>query len=490
MDYNPDRELINNVQPPDWVNPIPAPTYDVVVIGAGTAGLVTAAGIAGLGLGLKVALIEKHRMGGDCLNYGCVPSKTLIRSAAAAAEVRKCQELGIIVPEIRIDFPQIMNRLRQIRSGISHHDSAQRFRNLGIDVFFGNASFVDAHHLQVNEQILSFKRSVIATGARAAIPDLPGLAESGYLTNETLFDLQECPKRLAVLGGGPIGCEMAQAFQRLGSEVFLFHKNDRLLDREDRAVSEVLTKQFTKEGMTIFLSVQIEKIEPKEQQKIIHFAPDHSLLVDQILVATGRQPNLEGLGLDRAGVAFNEGGVIVNDFLQTTNPNIYACGDICLAWKFTHAADSAARLVIKNMLFSPFGLGRSRWQDLVIPWVTFTDPEVAHVGRINQGKSITIPLSQVDRAITESETKGFVKIWYDHPTDRILGATIVAKHGGEMIGEITTAIGAKLGLNYLSTVIHPYPTQAEGIKKAADAYRRTLLTPRTQNLLRLLTRLS
>lgn len=490
MDYNPDRELIANVCPPDWVNPVPPSTYDVVVIGAGTAGLVTAAGIAGLGLGLKVALLEKHRLGGDCLNFGCVPSKTLIRSAAAAAEVRKCQELGIVVPEFTIDFPKIMNRLRQIRSDISHHDSAHRFGNLGIDVFFGNASFIDRQRLQVNQQTLSFKRSVIATGARAAIPSIPGLPDSGYLTNETLFDLTECPKRLAVLGGGPIGCEMAQAFQRLGAEVFLFHKKDRLLDREDSAVSEVLMEQFTQEGITIFLSTQIDNIELKDQQKIIHFAPNQSLPVDQILVATGRQPNLEGLELHRAGVNFNHRGVIVNDFLQTTNPNIYACGDICLGWKFTHAADSAARLVIKNMLFSPFGLGRSRWQDLVMPWVTFTDPEVAHVGRTNQGKSITIPLTQVDRAITEGETRGFVKIWYDHPSDRILGATIVAKHGGEMIGEITAAIGAKLGLNHLSTLIHPYPTQAEGIKKAADAYRRTLLTPRAQSLLRLLLKLS
>ncbi|MCA1904575.1 MAG: mercuric reductase [Cyanobacteria bacterium KgW148] len=488
-----DRELLAHVHPPDWVNPTPAALYDVVVIGAGTAGLVTAAGIAGLGLGLKVALVEKHLMGGDCLNGGCVPSKSLIRSATIARAVRTSQEFGIVVPEFRIDFPAVMTRLRQIRAGISPHDSASRLTNLGVDVFFGKATFTDRDCVQVHGAILRGKRLVIATGARANIPDIAGLKESDYLTNETIFNLTELPVRLAIIGGGPIGCEMAQAFARLGSQVFVFHKKDRLLDREEEAVSQVLSAQFKSEGINFFFQTQIDKIELKDKTKVIHFScqgNNQSLVVEQILIATGRCPNLEGLNLDRAGVAYNDRGIVVNDYLQTSNPKIYACGDVCLDWKFTHAADSAARIVIKNMLFSPLGLGRSRLSSLVMPWVTFTDPEVAHVGITGKGQCISIPLDRVDRAITDSHTPGFIQIWYDHPRDRILGATIVAPHAGEMISEITLAIGAKLGLNTLATVIHAYPTLADGIKKAADSYRRTLLTPRSQALLRLLAKLT
>ncbi len=483
-----EAQLLAHVRPPDWVNPVPPSSYDVVVIGAGTAGLVTAAGIAGLGLGLRVALVEKHRMGGDCLNFGCVPSKTLIRSAKVAATVRQSLSFGVNVPVSTIDFPQVMARVGQIRAAISRHDAATRFRDLGVDVWFGTASFLDRHRVQVDGRVLSFQRSVIATGARARIPAIEGLSAVGFLTNETVFDLSVCPARLGVIGGGPIGCELAQAFQRLGVQVFLFHKHDRLLDREDEAVGQVLLDQFHREGIEVFLSSQISRIGRQGEQKIIYFAQqgqEQAIPVDEILVATGRQPNLEDLQLERAGVVFNARGILVNDFLQTTNPSIYACGDICMDWKFTHAADSAARLVIKNMLFCPWGLGRSRLSNLVMPWVTFTDPEVAHVGR-REGKCITVQLSDIDRAITDGTTQGFVKIWHHPHTDRILGATIVAPHAGEMIGELTLAIGAKVGLNQLAEVIHPYPTLATGIKKAADLYRRTLLTPRNQSILRLL----
>ena len=492
-----------NVHPVDWVNPQPAGVYDLVVIGAGTAGLVVAAGAAGLGLGLKVALIEKNLLGGDCLNVGCVPSKCLISSSRVAAEMRNAQPWGIQPPEsIDIDFAAVMTRMRQIRSHISRHDSAERFRSLGVDVFLGAAQFQDRQTVEVNGQNLKFKKAVIATGARATRPQIPGLAEAGYLTNETVFSLTTRPQRLAVIGGGPIGCELAQAFQRLGCEVTLFHRHSHLLDKEDPEAAEIIQQEFLREGMGLILSSNLERVEKTATGKTISYQQDgvmKTLEVDEILVGTGRSPNVEGLNLEVVEVNYDQQkGVVVNDYLQTTNPQIYAAGDICMNWKFTHAADAAARIVIKNTLFSPFGWGRSKLSNLVMPWVTYTDPEIAHVGLYDheaeaQGLAVDtlkIPFSAVDRAITDGETQGFIKVLHRRGSDRILGATMVARHAGDMISEVTLAIVTKQGLSALSGVIHPYPTQAEVIKKAADAYRKTLLTPRTQALLKLLTKFS
>ena len=500
-EYN--RALITNVHPLDWVNPEPAAVYDLVVIGAGTAGLVVAAGAAGLGLGLKVALIEKNLMGGDCLNVGCLPSKCVIRSARVVADIRDASVFGINPSnDIDIDFAAVMERMRKIRSEISHHDSAERFRNLGVDVFFGSAQFVSENAIAVNDRKLRFKKAVITTGARAAEPQITGLAEVGYLTNETVFSLVERPKRLLVIGGGPIGCELAQAFHRLGCEVTLLHKNTHLLDREDADAAEIVQQKFIDEGLNLILGCAIVKVEKTETGKLIHYQQNgttNQIEVDEILVGSGRSPNTEGLNLEAVGVDYDkERGVVVNDYLQTTNPRIYAAGDICMSWKFTHAADAAARIVIKNTLFSPFGLGKSKLSDLVMPWVTYTDPEIAHVGLYAdeshakgwETDEIKIPFSSVDRAIYDGETNGFVKILHQRGKDRILGATIVARHAGEMISEITLAIASKQGLNMLSNVIHSYPTQADAIKKAADAYRKTLLTQRTQALLKLLTKFS
>jgi pyruvate/2-oxoglutarate dehydrogenase complex dihydrolipoamide dehydrogenase (E3) component len=497
--YN--QALLAHVHPSDWVNPSPAKCYDLVVIGAGTAGLVVAAGAAGLGLGLKVALIERSLMGGDCLNVGCVPSKCVIRSGRVVADIQGAANFGIHGSQhIEVDFAAVMERMRQIRAGISHHDSASRFQGLGIDVFFGNAEFVNDGVVAVAGQQLNFQKAVIATGARAARPAIAGLAEVGYLTNETIFTLTDRPKRLAVIGGGPIGCELAQAFHRLGCEVILLHKNGHLLDREDFDAAEIVQQQLQSEGVQLLLKVQLERVESTASGKLIHYQQNgqsHSICVDEILVGAGRSPNVEGLQLEKVGVQYDlRKGVIVNDYLQTTNPKIFAAGDICSNWKFTHAADAAARIVIKNTLFSPFGLGRSKVSDLVMPWVTFTDPEIAHVGMYAQEArakglavdEIKIPFTKVDRAVFDGETNGFVKILHQRGSDRILGATIVARHAGEMIGEISLAIATKQGLNALSGVIHSYPTQAEAIKKAADAYRKTLLTPRTQAFLKLLTK--
>lgn len=500
------QTLRDAVHPETWTNPTPADRYDLVVIGAGTAGLVLAAGAAGLGLGLKVALIEKSLMGGDCLNVGCVPSKCVIRSSRVVAEIREAAPFGIQAPgSIQVNFAAVMERMRQIRAGISHHDSVERFTNLGIDVFLGSARFLDGATIQVSDQHLPFKKAVIATGARAHVPSVPGLTEAGFLTNETVFSLTELPPRLAVIGGGPIGCELAQAFHRLGSQISLLHHHSHLLNREEAEAAEIVQQRFRQEAINLLLDVELERVETTPTGKRLYYrqkgasAEIQSIEVDDILIGAGRVPNVEGLNLEAVGVEYDaRRGVIVNDYLQTSNPRIFAAGDICMDWKFTHAADAAARIVIKNALFAPFGLGRSKLSSLVMPWVTYTDPEIAHVGLYaheaqRQGlpyETIKIPFSNVDRALADGETEGFVKILHKKGSDQILGATLVARHAGEMISELTLAITTKQGLSAVSGVIHPYPTQAEAIKKAADAYRRTLLTPRTQRLLKFLTKLS
>ena len=500
--YN--QQLIDRVHPQDWINPTPAEQYDLVVIGAGTAGLVVAAGAAGLDVGLKVALIEKNLMGGDCLNVGCVPSKCVIRSSRVVEDIRNAPKFGIHPSEeININFAQVMERMRKLRAGISHDDSAQRFQSLGVDVFLGEGRFTSDSTLEVTGKTLPFKKAVIATGARAVRPKIEGLEEVGFLTNETVFNLTECPKRLAVIGGGPIGCELAQSFHRLGTQVILFHNKGHLLDREDPDAAEIIQEQFKQEGIQLILESQIQRVESTPEGKVIYVSSQgkqesYPIVVDEILAGAGRAPNVEGLNLEGVGVDYDRKGVKVNDYLQTTNPKIYAAGDICMNWKFTHAADAAARIVIKNTLFSPFGLGKSKLSDLIMPWATYTDPEIAHVGlyeREAQEKGIEIEtikvlMSSVHRAIADGETEGFVKIHYRKGSDKIVGATIVARHAGDMISEVTTAIAAKIGLSQLSSTIHPYPTQAEAIKKAADAYKRTLLTPKTKKFLSFLTKLS
>jgi pyruvate/2-oxoglutarate dehydrogenase complex dihydrolipoamide dehydrogenase (E3) component len=507
--YN--QQLLAQVHPPDWVNPVPADMYDLVVIGAGPAGLVVAAGAAGLGLDLKVALIEKNLMGGDCLNVGCVPSKSLIGSGRIAHQLGQARALGAAIPqEAAVDFGVVMERLRRIRSTMSHHDSAQRFQQLGVDVFLGQGTFLDRDRVGVGDLTLRFKKAVIATGARASQPEIEGLATSGFLTNETIFSLTERPRRLAVIGGGPIGCELAQAFRRLGSEVVLLQRADRLLPQEDPEAGAILEQVLVAAGVQVCLGSCVRQVISNGSQKQLEYESGGqvaAVTVDEILVGTGRSPNVQGLNLAVAGVEYDDSlrdgraerrGVQVNDYLQTTNPKIYGAGDVCMDWKFTHAADAAARIVLKNALFSPFGWGKGKLSDLVMPRVTFTEPEVAQVGeqpeesrrRGIEVETIYIPLSQVDRAVIDQETAGFFKIYHQKGTDRITGATIVANHGGEMISEVTMAIANRIGLGRVSGVIHPYPTQCAGFKQAADHYRRGLLTPRAKGLLRLLLKLS
>jgi len=496
--YN--QELIDQVHPESWQSPTPQPLYDLVVIGAGPAGLVVAAGAAGLGA--KVALVERHLLGGDCLNVGCVPSKCLLSSARVVSLLKRSSPLGIEISAYSVDFPSVMERLRRIRAEISHHDSARRFQeDLGVDVFLGSGAFAGDDRIQVGEHSLRFKKAVIATGARPRIPAIPGLDTVTYHTNETIFSLTTCPPALAVIGAGPIGCELAQAFQNLGSQVILFHHHDRILNREDPEAAEILQRRLVADGVRLILNAEIEQITEDQGQKTIAYQSQGqrgSVRVDEILVGTGRAPNLEGLNLEAVGVAYDrQRGVQVNDFLQTTNPRIYAAGDICLDQKFTHAADAAARIVIKNTLFSPWGLGRYRLSSLVIPRCTYTQPEIAQVGvslseAAQQGIPVDrfkIPLERSDRAVVAGETEGFVQIQVQQGTDKIVGATIVADHAGDLINEITLAMVHNIGLGGLSSVIHPYPTQGEIIRKAADAYRKTLLTPRSLALLKFLLRL-
>lgn len=480
------RALLHRVHPPDWTNPEPSGRYNLVVIGAGTAGLVTAAGAAGLGA--KVALVERGLMGGDCLNVGCVPSKALIRSARAFAQVRDAGQFGVrIAAGAIVDFPAVMERMRRLRAGISPNDSAERFRDLGVDVFLGDARFTGRDTVDVAGKTLRFAKACIATGARAAALPIPGIAKAGYLTNETLFSLTELPKRLAVIGAGPIGCEMAQAFARFGSMVTLLEAGPHMLGREDRDAAERVERALRRDGVNVRCSVKVLKVSADGSQRLIELQGDQTVPVDQILIGVGRTPNVEGLGLDRAGVDFDtHQGVRVNDHLQTANRNIFAAGDICSAYKFTHTADFAARIVIQNALF----FGRATASALTIPWCTYTDPEIAHVGMYaheaeKKGLAVdtfTLELSEVDRAILEGSDEGFLKVHVKRGSGKILGATLVASHAGEMISEVTLAMVNGIGLGALGKTIHPYPTQAEVFRKAGDAYNRTRLTPRVKRL--------
>lgn len=482
------------VHPMDWANPTPADRYNMVVIGAGTAGLVTAAGVAGLGG--KVALVERYLLGGDCLNYGCVPSKSLIAAARMAADVRRADAYGVAASSGDVDFPAVMERVRRIRSEISEHDAARRFADMGVDVFFGDATFTGPDTVEVagpsspggsagTSQTLRFARACIATGARALRPDVEGLAEAGFHTNETIFSLTELPPRLAVLGSGPIGCELGQAFARLGSEVTIIEKGPRLLGKEDREAAEIVGQSFERDGIRCVLRAEVIKVSRDDGGKCVHVRTPggvQRVTADEILVGFGRVPNVDGLGLEAAGVDYDmRRGVKVDDRLRSTNKRIYAAGDACLTHKFTHTADATARMVIRNALF----WGRRKLSDLSIPWCTYTDPEVAHVGlyehqaedRGIEVETFTKPLEENDRALTEGRPEGFVRVHIKTGGDRIVGATIVGPDAGNMIGEISVAMAGKVGLGRLAEVIHPYPTLAEAIRQLGDEYNRTRLTP-------------
>jgi len=483
------RRLAANVRPSRHVNPTPDGRYNLVVIGAGTAGLVAAAGAAGLGA--KVALIERSLMGGDCLNVGCVPSKAIVSAARAAAAVRNAGEFGVRIPdEIEVDFGGVMERMRRLRGDISPHDSVKRFTELGVDVFLGQARFVDSETVTVDDTALSFAKAVICTGARAAAPPIPGLDQVRYLTNETLFSLTELPRRLAIIGAGPIGCEMAQSFARFGSEVHLVEARHGILPREDPDAANIVREQMQRDGVRLLCCGRELRLSPAAgggvRMTVESHGTGYDITVDQLLVSVGRRPNVEGLDLEKAGVDHTGQGVVIDDFFRTTNPRIYAAGDICSPYQFTHAADFMARSVLRNALFK----GRARHSGLLVPWCTYTSPELAHIGMNpaeaeRRGIAIetyTQPMSGIDRAILEGGSEGFVRVHLKKGSDEIAGATIVAPDAGDMIGEISLAMTHKLGLGSIANAIHPYPTRAEAVRKVGDLHQRARLTPLVRRL--------
>ena len=484
-----DARLIANVHPPGWRNPEPRERYHLVVIGAGTAGLVTAAGAAGLGA--RVALIERHLMGGDCLNVGCVPSKGIIEAARAWHDARAAaSRFGGPAATGDGDFGAAMERMRRLRADLSAVDSAQRFTGLGVDVFLGDGRFTAPDRITVGNAVLRFRRAVIATGARAAVPPIPGLDKARYYTNETIFSLTERPARLIVLGAGPIGCELAQAFARLGSAVIILGHGDRILSRDDPDAARVVEASLKADGVTLELGAEVTRVEPGPAGARVHFARAGRGGVvegDALLVATGRAPNVDDLGLEAAGVTVGKRGVTVDDRLRTTNRRVYAIGDVASRYQFTHVADFQARLVIANTLF----FGRGRASKLVIPWTTYTSPEVAHVGLTveeagRQGvaiETITVPFEHVDRSVLAGDTDGFLRVHLRRGSDTIAGVTVVAPDAGDLIAEAALAMTNGLGLSAMGRTIHPYPTVAEAYRKAADLRRREKLTPRARRIL-------
>jgi pyruvate/2-oxoglutarate dehydrogenase complex dihydrolipoamide dehydrogenase (E3) component len=474
--------LLDNVHPPDWRNPEPGGVYDLAIVGAGPAGLLAARGAATLGR--TVALIERDLLGGNCLNVGCVPSKALLRTSRLYARMADPEELGMPRPQgVHIDVAAGMQRIHRLQARLSRADSAARLRERGVDVYFGAARFTGPTRVTVAGAVLRFKKALIATGARPMTPLIPGLIEAGYWTNEDVFNLAAVPQRLLVIGGGPLGCELAQAFCRLGSHVIIVQDDPMFLPGEERDAAQILSDSLARDGLEIHLNTQVVAVRRQGEQKVVDLVSDDnktSVVIDEILSGIGRQPNVDNLDLEAAHVEYDVmTGIRVNDFLQTTNPRIYAAGDVCLVHKFTHMADASARIVLHNALL------RSRWRlsALTVPWCTYTDPEIAHVGLYvrdarEQGipvRTFTVLMHDVDRAVTDGDEDGFLKIHVKDGTDEILGATVVARHAGEMINELSLAITAGIGLAELGRVIHTYPTQAGAIKMAADAYYRTRL---------------
>ncbi len=485
------RLLVHHTHPPTWRNPPPQARYHLVVIGSGTAGLTAAAGCATLGG--RVALIERAFTGGDCLITGCVPSKALIRAARVAATVANAAAYGARGPAgSSVDFAAVMERMRRLRAQLSPADSVERLTTMGVEVFLGQGRFTGPDTVEVDGKALRFARAIIATGGRPDVPSLPGLAEAGFLTNETIFELTTLPRRLVIIGGGPIGCEMAQTFQRLGAQVILIHNAGHILNREDADAAEIVQQGFLREGITLLLSAKTLQAQARNGSKVLiveHGGRSVEVACDAVLVSAGRVPNVEGLGLETAGVAYDKQGVRADDSLRTSNPRIYAAGDICAPFKFTHTANVLGRMAMMNALF-PFKLG-GRMSRLIIPWCTYTDPEIAHVGLYEpQAKergirvtTLTVPLAENDRAILDGEDAGFVRVHLKEGTDQILGATVVAAHAGDLLTYFTLAMAKGNGLSMLASPIYPYPTQAEVIKKLANLYLQTKLTPAVKRLL-------
>ena len=469
---------------------------NMVVIGAGSAGLVTA--LIASATKAKVSLIERHKMGGDCLNTGCVPSKSLIRSAKMANYYRRANEYGLSsegeASQVKVDFQAVMERIQTIIQKIEPHDSIERFTDLGVDCITGDAEIIDPYRVKVNNKVITTRNIVISTGARPFVPPIKGIEDTNYLTSDTLWELRVQPKRMLIIGGGPIGCEMAQSFQRLGTQVIQVDRSSRLLPREDKEVSNHIQERFIQEGIDLRLNfTPVEFVKDNGQHILIAHDENgqtHEIIFDTLLLAVGRKANVSGFGLETLDIALNQNGTIeVNEFLQTKFPNIYACGDVAGPYQFTHTASHQAWYTAVNGLFGMFKLFKVDYR--VIPWATFTDPEVARVG-LNEQDALAqgIPyevsrydIDDLDRAIADSEAHGFIKVLTVPGKDKILGATIVGHHAGEIIVEYVTAMKHGLGLNKILSTIHIYPTLTETNKFVAGNWKRNHVPEKIMALL-------
>ncbi len=471
--------------------------YNIVVIGAGSGGLVVAAG--GAGLGARVALAEKHKMGGDCLNYGCVPSKALLRSAKAANAVREAHRFairGAADPGTQ-DAKAVMDYVRSRQEHIAPHDSVERFTGLGVEVFQGAGRLVSANEVEIggngSGRVVWGRHIVIATGSRAMIYDVPGLAEAGYLTNETVFDVEKLPATFLVMGGGPIGTEIGQAFSRLGSKVTIVSSTPHICPKEDEDVAQVLVKRLKREGVTILDNTKATKVEVKNGKKVVTVTkksgnePPTTIEVDEILVATGRRPNIEGLNLEGAGVEFSKKGIQTAPTCRTNIPSIWAIGDVAGGYAFTHWAGYQAKVIIRNVLFP--GTASCDYNNL--PWTTFTEPEIAHVGLSEKAlkeqniphRIFKAPFDGNDRAVCDGEHEDhFAKVAVD-AKGRILGATIVHPHAGDLLAELVLAKKNGLTLDKIYNTIHAYPTLSEISAALGGQYMRTKLSSGTKDKL-------
>jgi len=462
-------------------------TYNLVVIGAGTGGLVTAAGAAALGA--RVALVERNQMGGDCLNFGCVPSKALISSARLLHRIRHSERWGVAGREPAFDFEQIFAQMRAARAELAPLDSQERFESLGVDVFREEATFVSPQEIAAGDQKLRARHFVIATGSRAVIPGAIGASRVPYFTNETVFDeLKEKPESLAIIGGGPIGCELGQMFSRLGVRVTILQKGPRLLDKEDSRVSELVRATLETEGIRVLTNAEIDEAKPTASGVYLRCS-GQSISSSGLLVSAGRQPNVENLNLPKAGVAFTKRGVTVDEHLETTQPGIYAVGDIVGQLQFTHVADYHARVVIRNTLV-PFRFLRQKLDYSAVPWCTYLDPEVATVGLTEtaarkkgiQYDLIEEEMKTVDRAVLERLPEGFARVIVRRGSDKILGATIVGEQAGELIQQFVLAIKHGIGLQKIAETVYAYPTFASLVLKSGEKFNKKRLTPRARKI--------
>ncbi len=453
--------------------------YNLVVIGGGSAGLVTA--FIAAAVKARVVLVEKHRMGGDCLYTGCVPSKTLLRSARAVHDLKRAADFGLTATPGEPDFAAVMARVQRVIAAIEPHDSPERYRGLGVECIQGDARIESPFEVRVGERTLTTRNIVIATGGTPRIPPIPGIEAIDCLTSETLWDLTELPRRLTILGGGPIGCELAQGFARLGAKVTLVEMLERVLAVEDPDASAAIQAALGRDGVRVLTATRAERVEGTGTGGTLHLSgPDGAVNVvfDRLLVAVGRRPNTEGLGIEALGLATGPGGALeVDAYLQTKYPNIYACGDVIAPYQFTHSAAHEAWYCAVNALFGAWR--RFRVDYSVLPWVTFTDPEVARVGLNEQqaaerGTAVRVlryELSESDRALAEEEAHGFVKVLTPRDGDAILGATVVGAHAGEVLAELTLAMRHGIGLKGILGTIHPYPTLAEANRFVAGRWR-------------------